>query len=261
MNMYYYLTPEKDICGPYSRHQIREAVACGSIGAETLCSAAGDETWTPAAQQEWYDESLLYPVVFTCPYCGAEQKEGEVTPRCPGCGRHRIPEFRNPAEYAALSLYRLFQLKGRSVRMEYWAWWLIVFLGYIGIIGCALFDLQSYVDKYMLLCLLLVYMLFVLSSCTVIVRRLHDIGWSGKWASIFIVEELFVWNLFLFLGLSMFFPENILGEIGAFFMNPIYFFIACGLQSIVYVGLLVLGCIDSQRGANKYGPSYKYPRA
>lgn len=33
------------------------------------------------------------------------------------------------------------------------------------------------------------------------------------------------------------------------------------LSQLVAVGILIVACIDSQRGANKYGPSSKYPRA
>ncbi len=33
------------------------------------------------------------------------------------------------------------------------------------------------------------------------------------------------------------------------------------LSRLVWVGILIVACIDSQRGANKYGPSSKYPHA
>ena len=33
------------------------------------------------------------------------------------------------------------------------------------------------------------------------------------------------------------------------------------LHNLIIVGIIIVGCIDSQRGANKYGPSSKYPHA
>lgn len=33
------------------------------------------------------------------------------------------------------------------------------------------------------------------------------------------------------------------------------------LNNLIIVGIIIVGCIDSQRGANKYGPSSKYPHA
>lgn len=263
MNMYYYLTPEKDICGPYSRHQIREAVACGSIGAETLCSAAGDETWTPAAQQEWYDESLLYPVVFTCPYCGTEQKEGEVTPRCPGCRRYQMTPGKNFLDAFLLSVRRIFQLKGRSGRMEYWSW--LVCSNIIPVPLCILAQQFSHVvsDAYMMECMLAVISLTtVIYTCTIslIVRRLHDIGLSGKWVFVPIVGELMPVLLFLCclldtssLGIEL--PKPMVDIAGVLMLVLLL------LSQIIKLSILVLGCIDSQRGANQYGPSYKYPRA
>lgn len=46
--------------------------------------------------------------------------------------------------------------------------------------------------------------------------------------------------------------------------KPTFFTLMCHLLSLVNtlcsIIILVLGCIDSQRGPNKYGPSIKYPR-
>lgn len=96
----------------------------------------------------------------------------------------------------------------------------------------------------------------------VMVRRLHDVGWSGWWAGIFIALR----GAILVIAVSLLYRLFHLGAdvTESQVMDILYACIiplcALGVLWVVLaVLLLVLFLLDSKRGPNKYGPSPKYP--
>ncbi|MDO5463369.1 MAG: DUF805 domain-containing protein [Akkermansia sp.] len=75
------------------------------------------------------------------------------------------------------------------------------------------------------------------------VRRLHDVGMTGKWFILWALAQI------LYLGLLMLAP-----------IVPYSFELGCIGVILVQIFLLCCGLIDSQYAANRYGESPKYGR-
>ena len=115
---------------------------------------------------------------------------------------------------------------GRSTRQEYWSMSLAAFiLFFVCGIGVGIVETDGNALGALLLLISVPGTLaLIIPYWAVVVRRLHDIGWSG----------------FVAIGL---------------------FLLGCieGLNVIAFILFIIIGCIDSQRGTNQYGPSEKYP--
>jgi uncharacterized membrane protein YhaH (DUF805 family) len=123
-----------------------------------------------------------------------------------------------------------FNFSGRARRMEYWSFWvapvlIYVVLGILLAIGMST-SANSQSPNGLTVISIILLVVFVLATIipgiAVQVRRLHDVGQSG-------------WILLLLIVIS--------------------FVPVLGLLS--FVAYIVLGCIDSQPGSNKYGPPPK----
>jgi len=102
----------------------------------------------------------------------------------------------------------------------------------------------------------------VLPSWGVMVRRLHDIGWSGWWAGVFIAlrEAILVAAVVLLFRLSHFSDDTTEYQMAdVFYTNILPLFALMILWAVLAALLFVLFLLDSKRGPNKYGPSPKYP--
>ena len=75
------------------------------------------------------------------------------------------------------------------------------------------------------------------------VRRLHDIGMTGKWFILWVIAQCF------YLGLLMISP-----------IIPFSTEVGCAGVIVVQLFLLCCGLMDSQYAANRYGESPKYGR-
>lgn len=123
-----------------------------------------------------------------------------------------------------------FNFSGRARRKEYWGFWVfpLVIYAILGIMAAMAFAGQgsysspSGVGIFLIIVLVIFFLATIIPGIAVQVRRLHDIGQSG-----WILLILIVISLIPYLGL---------------------------LSTIAYI---VLGCIDSQPGENKYGPPPK----
>jgi uncharacterized membrane protein YhaH (DUF805 family) len=124
-----------------------------------------------------------------------------------------------------------FNFSGRARRKEYWGFWVfpLVFYAIIGAVALLSFagrDVANEGPSALFIVALIALGVFALGmiipGLAVQVRRLHDIGQSG-------------WVLLLMIVLSL----------------------APGINVLVTIGYVVLGCLDPQPGANKYGPPAK----
>lgn len=330
---YYYLDSERRICGPYSLPQLSSLLLSGTISRSTLCAAEGEKEWKALSEQSWMSgtapgSSCLSGPPGNCPYCGTEQEGCELPPSCPSCGAAQAPKTRSLWSFFCLALRRLFRFKGRSQRKEYWAFVLfysiilvlvLTVVAFVELIGSGLspeanlmVSLPRTIAIYSTIAGILGWLIFPL-----FVRRLHDIGWSGKWALIPFVLALYGFVSVVSATFHLPAPEvteqveqdsrtmsadefrklhpeflsaGVQGEVRytqrrivrrthavvpqmedfnkqlnyPFGDTPVMATLATvmrWLNNLVSLLVIVIACIDSQRGANKYGPSYKYPRA
>lgn len=253
----YYRDKSNTICGPCSGQQMWELLSAGVICRTTHCREEGKKNWLPLQLQPWFESLGRGPIIYTCPYCSAKQNEGEISPRCPGCGRYQAPAGHGFVDHLLLAFRRILQWKGRSTRMEYWGWW----LGKGGV-SLLIFLFAGLINPKFAFIFEMALLLLIPFSWTVICRRLHDVGLSGKWCIPWLLIDV---ALVLFVSVT-----SVLFATGAV-KYSLYHGLGTAVAAVIYlysllqipvsIALLILGCIDSQRGTNQYGTSYKYPRS
>ncbi len=287
MNEYYYLNAQNVPQGPHGLAELAGMMASGRVNPTTLIACRGGANWEPLGSVlsrenvETPEVVLCEGQVGNCPTCQRSLEQdvegGQLPTRCPNCGRAFRPG--QPGIWAnfrlALSNYAKFS--GRATRAEYWSFQLVNFLIVMGIymvmvfvaIGAAvqgaatanleegaLFgaDPGTAFGIFMIVWMLVLFGWFfytIIPNLSVTVRRLHDRGWSGLW-------------LLGYFCLCCVFPALIIplsaagdsagGEV-IFILLGITYLLTYGFAIFLFVLML----LDSQRGANKYGPSSKYP--
>ena len=266
---YFYRTPQSQLVGPLQFEEVCSMVESGQLAVTSLVAKEGDSVWRPlpvVAAEQGRPLSLA-GLPGPCPKCGKPltmKVPTALNRMCPACGRLlRPPVGRENNLWAnfTFALHQYASFNGRSTRQEFWSFvlfsnliCLVVSLAEMfvcsgiaiatgddvltGMLSNSLFQFVN----------LLVTLFFWLPSMAVTVRRLHDVGWSGKW----FVANVCAGVLFVFAFISlMALPED---------LGVALFFLA-SLGLVVCMGMLmfILALMDSQRGPNKYGPSRKYP--
>lgn len=135
-----------------------------------------------------------------CEMCGAsiEAGQGILPLNCPKCGKRLRPRSSSTWNTFTFTLFhRLFTFRGRATRKEYWTFGIITSFLFAALgTGAALFYISSfvlYIDTFFQNFLIFagsiffLFILFIIPSTCIGVRRLHDIGISGKWAVLFAI--------------------------------------------------------------------------
>lgn len=279
---YYYLSPERKPCGPHSLDELCGMVKNGQIAPAVLVAREGDTAWRAlyeVAAEQGVDMKLEFNA-GTCPTC--EQAltllpDGTLPLICPSCGRAFRPvagREDNLWYNFTLALRQYIKFSGRATRQEYWSYILFSSLasfvpfmlmvlvgGALAAIAAAqgeesvaghMVVMAAYVLNY------IISLFFLLPTYAVLVRRLHDVGWSGKWVLGVIV--------FLVLSVACFSVGMLLafgGDEESVGPASVVLWIVAGLSYISCICCLITSFVlcffDSQRGPNKYGPSRKYP--
>lgn len=134
---------------------------------------------------------------------------------------------------------KIFKMKGRARRSEFWWTQLLVYILSIFLtpIGGFIFSLLTIALK---------------------VRRLHDVGRSGWWLAISIILDiaLFIATSCIIISCIVSYSDtdyldNFLSSILKYFL----FFLAIAIYKLV---LFIFYCMDSDPDTNSYGPSPKY---
>ena len=130
---------------------------------------------------------------------------------------------------------KIFQIKGRSRRSEYWWTHLIVYL-----LSVALTPLFGSILSLLVIPLK--------------IRRLHDTGRSAWWwGAGALIKTGFVIYILYSSAMSGYDFENYDSFVlDSLLLNCIVFFFFVAIYDVL---LLILCCIDSDKGENKYGPS------
>ncbi len=234
-----------------------------------------------------------------CPSCGEElntlEASGMLPHRCPRCRRLLNLRGRGFWGHALAPLRQYACFSGRATRAECWCWMLMVgtilllsFLLFAG--GAFMVDILEDANflgtifqavppfLWSMLTLLgagmgiLTILVCALPSLALLVRRLHDVGFSGWWipagAAIQVVYLLFL--LFRWKAIGVFATVEATGgqvSDGTVLERLISMDVCLSrewemgflLSYVLTLLLLAVTCIDSARGANRYGPSSRYP--
>lgn len=254
-NEYYYLDSENKPHGPHTLEELQQMLEAGTLPTNTPVSYLGAVSWQPlsavcaglpdippstagglnpamAAEREQYSDSMGLFNVYT------------------------FVVFKNYLNF-----------RGRATRREYWGFIFVNFLiSCVATIGGA-FIMPFGANIYSLL--------VALPSIAVMFRRLHDVGRSGWWycwsivslIPYFIVIGCFFWGLHSIAQsidetnltqeeYSDIFTEQVSAMVTD---NLIWLGLSITPGLIVSIIILIFTLKDSQKGTNKYGPSYKYP--
>lgn len=266
---YFYLDDQNAPQGPCSKEELYRMLVRGDITPATKVSFRG--------ASEWQRMSLLFhdlpgaaaavnaAHVGNCPRCSAPvqvQEDLRLPKNCPRC---HAPLRADGSDFmscvsSAFSQYATF--RGRATRAEYWWFQLFCYIvsiasdillymsaAMLGVSDSITFDITFAVIACIIIALLNIALL--IPNIALTVRRLHDTGHSGYWL---------LWMIL----------APIVGCIVIIHSSPMLFSalaiiaISLGVGALIYslaqaFILLIWMLTDSDRGANKYGPSSKYP--
>lgn len=220
---YYYLNDSNKPEGPFTIEQMAALMLSGAVTQETKVALAGDANWKPLSEQPWVQNGQVMTgagdsVGFArggvgvepgcCPKCSHELTGWSVPNRCPSCG-YRLRPARD--SFWANMLHagrRMFSLRGRATRKEYWAFcvgmipvtclW-IYFLGIGVVLICAdIFQAETAfdADKFMQvfpdvgIFLTVMFALYSIPWFFLYGRRFHDLGLSAWWSALILAVSI-----------------------------------------------------------------------
>jgi uncharacterized membrane protein YhaH (DUF805 family) len=149
-------------------------------------------------------------------------------------------------------LGRLLDFRGRSTRSEHWPYMgLLIGLYVIGMI----LAVTAVPPVMMMASVTLLAGIMVLLAFSSIVRRLHDVGWSGKWMAAYVaLVAAFILFFFYWRYLVVHQPFSPGGSTPLLFRFWLILMV-CNLASTGLALLIfVLTVLESAPGPNPYGP-------
>lgn len=172
MKSYYIISgTDRTSWGPFEESAVSEAYTHGEYPPNTLVRTEGMPGWVPIAE--------VFASPANVPSPDSKLPAPPSVSGLAGTDSHSSScAYSNP--FKALRYVCLHcTYQGRATRKEYW----MAMLGYYLIIGLliGLLSVESQAVIYIALCVFLLLTLVILPlHC----RRLHDIGWSGRWLMI-----------------------------------------------------------------------------
>ena len=305
---YFYITKEiKSPKGPYSLYELNRMVQMGELDEDARVAATGDTEWValrtvmpeldvttrpvlpPIPQQQL--AAALPPIprvgmrnpwpaaeVGPCPECGKSfplDEAGLIPKECPHC--RYLFRGDNPGgimDNVKLVFRKLFVLKGRATRAEYWYFYLFSYIvSMMFTIPLAILQFASLTPRQMMrhdelmfsagywettagmlqLAQFGISLVLIILNFSVSVRRLHDTGKSAfLLVSMYVMMPMIVLTLIGILGVSLKHNEQFMLSLFLLLAEIVYIFVAAILILIAY-------CTDSTAASNKYGVSPKYP--
>lgn len=199
-----------------------------------------------------------------CERCGMQlQLENNSIPEvCDYCGYRMRPASSSMwNNFLFVLRNRYFIWRGRATRKEFWSYSLFSFIFII-----TAYLLENYISY---IGVGLIFLYFALPHLFLIVRRLHDIGLSGLWVKIywilFAVLMIEMAATYLYIeaghaygkvdGLAIVYSHHDSILFALLYLGALFNF----ALEIIRLFFLVVSCINSNRGTNKFGPSRKYP--
>lgn len=272
MMEYYYIDAQDKHCGPYTIDVLRAMLAKGQLTPETIVITKEDGKRQNISALIASAEQSTEMNVGNCPKCGGQITliNYQLPIHCPHC------KFRLCADapYSSwsnckLAFSKMFELRGRASYREYWSYYgcsgicsftiVLVYWLFLKDIDLKLTtaDVHEPSLKFILFVILLLFFgMMAIPQFTVLVRRLHDVGRSGK---------LLLIPFSLVAALAAIATTIISGVYTEICSDALTVLLCAGgviflafLGTCIYILSLIIE--DSQRGPNKYGPSPIYPR-
>lgn len=317
---YYLEADRTNTRGPYTVAELAALLQQGTLTPLTEVAAKGDAAWRPLIQllSEHPEAGNLPPVPPAaedtdapdappvppvppvppqpahCPDCYSELDPLALPVRCPGCQRLLRPERDTLWNNALMALRQYATLSGRATRKEFWDFvlfaYLFAFLFILGggfALGWFLLSLPAGDTTLPLISLCaiagigaLAWVALIIPTWCLLVRRLHDAGFSGHWVLLYLVVyvlyDVLAWFIYapIFNGelLARFQSLESAGQAQELINNlnlqltmvqsqgpGIWLQLASLVTSAMGFALFIMTLFDSQRGSNAYGPSRKYP--
>jgi uncharacterized membrane protein YhaH (DUF805 family) len=161
----------------------------------------------------------------------------------------------SPARRIMGPLGRLLDFSGRSAPGDFWPYMLLLVAIYV--IGFALvFTLQSHDIGSPVADIFVLIPTLILLAFAAVVRRLHDVGWSGRWMAAYVILAL-AFFAFLFyqryqLSHGLYDPSD--DALFRFF--PIMALLAL-VTNCIALTVFIVCLLPGTAGPNKYGPDPK----
>ncbi|MBQ3143464.1 MAG: DUF805 domain-containing protein [Akkermansia sp.] len=235
---YYYLNDSNKPQGPFTIEQMAALMLSGAVTQETKVALAGDANWKPLSEQPWVQNGQVVTGAGEsagfarggvgvepgqCPKCSHELTGWTVPHRCPSCGYRLRPASDSFWAYMMHSLRRMFSLRGRATRKEYWAFcvamipvtflWFFLLLAGIAYMGMELFVADDFdYDKFMQIWpgigmyIVVLYAMFCIPWFFLYGRRFHDLGLSAWWGAL--ILAISIGSMYLIIPLMQDFGEK-----------------------------------------------------
>lgn len=228
--MYYYLNPEKQVCGPYTAAELQSLLAAGTVTPATLAAKEGNPAWQPLGTLNL--ETAQESPIGSCPFCGHEICADSTPAHCPYCGESLHAGSSGLWRNFVYALKRFATFRGRATRTEFWSFFLFNWL--FSMVGGIFAEL-----------------VFLVPMLAVSVRRLHDTGRNAAAVVVLTAAGLAFIGILAY-GIAVY-EHGVIEDI-----LP-YVLVSGGMYGIAAVYLLVCAVLPSAPGPNQYGPSALYP--
>lgn len=305
---YFYITKDnKTPKGPHRLYELERMVKMGDLDEAARVAAVGDTEWVELSSVLPAEDVVTMPVlppipqqpltpglpmipragmynpmspaeVGPCPECGKSfplDSTGMIPKECPHC--RYLFRADNPGgimDNVKLVFSKLFVLKGRATRAEYWYFYLVSYIASLVLtIPLAMLQFASLTPRQMLhhdelmftagywdttagmiqLIQFGINLIFIVLNFAVSVRRLHDTGRSAfLLISLYAAIPVLLFTVFGLLDIGLPNKGNFMFMLFLILAEVVYVFIAS-------IMLLIACCTDSTAASNKYGVSPKYP--
>jgi uncharacterized membrane protein YhaH (DUF805 family) len=152
-------------------------------------------------------------------------------------------------------LSRLTDFSGRATRVQFWPYMLLLlviyFVGLVLTMGFMLRAMGSpvaYLYGITLICILLAF--------AAVVRRLHDVGWSGGWMGAYVVMTMAFIAFFFWWRYGVVLRANGAQPVSLSRYMPFMMLFSLALNGIAFL-VLIVSTFDGTPGPNRYGPDPK----
>jgi uncharacterized membrane protein YhaH (DUF805 family) len=278
---YYYLDSDKNPQGPYSVDELNSFKVSGLITDETLAAAAGDSKWRALSEVLKNTVCSTWNNKMECPHCQENLENEKTLPnKCPHC--LKWIHGNNLGLWGAFiyALKNFWNFKGRASRTEFWGFYL--FSSIINLLinkvtefmtfsetellnaffedenseaSEALQAMAEYYSSSQVLIAIginfITFLIFFIPFLAVSVRRMHDVGRTGKPVFIGFISVILMYASFGYV-----LCEEYLNSSEEFLELPYILMITNSFVFIsISIYLFIMMILPGDKGTNQFGPS------